>query len=242
MVDFHLMTSSVILRRSDLGRFEAVLLDMNGTFMFGEDRFGPSENFYERYRMTDGKLPTSEVNRIIREAYDYLDRLYPNPDYRETFPSLDYAIRKYVASNMSEVEIGNLIDTFAAHEIGSIPDEYADAIRDLSRDHVLGAVVDIWSPKAPWLNEFRRRGVKTCFSALSFSSELGVVKPSPKPFLAVLNELAVPKSSAVVIGDSPRRDLGGAKNAGLECILVGGATHPSAIGSFENLLELVHAK
>ena len=30
-------------------------------------------------------------------------------------------------------------------------------------------------------------------------------------------------------------------NAGIECMLVGGATHPGAIGSFENLLELVRA-
>ena len=65
-----------------------------------------------------------------------------------------------------------------------------------------------------------------------------MVKPSPKPFELVLSQLGMAKSEAMVVGDSPRRDLGGAKSAGIDCILVGGFEHPDAIMNFTNLLEL----
>ncbi|GJL64930.1 MAG: hypothetical protein NPIRA04_35840 [Nitrospirales bacterium] len=48
-----------------------------------------------------------------------------------------------------------------------------------------------------------------------------MVKPSPKPFELTLNLLGVTKSEAIVIGDSVERDLNGAKNSGIDCILIG---------------------
>ena len=45
-------------------------------------------------------------------------------------------------------------------------------------------------------------------------------------------------SEAIVVGDSPTRDLGGAREAGIDCILVGGAEHSYALKTFNNLLEL----
>ena len=92
-----------------------------------------------------------------------------------------------------------------------------------------------------WLKEFERAGISDLFSAASFSSDHGMVKPSPRPFELVLSQLGIASSEAVVVGDSPRRDLGGAKSAGIDCILVGGAEHPCALKSFNNLLELCSA-
>ena len=53
-----------------------------------------------------------------------------------------------------------------------------------------------------------------------------------------MEQLALPKESCIVIGDSVRRDLGGAFAAGIDCILVGGALDERAIGTYPNLLEL----
>ncbi len=72
---------------------------------------------------------------------------------------------------------------------------------------------------------------------MSFSSDHGMIKPSPKPFELVLEKLHILNTQAIVIGDSLRRDLGGAKNAGIDCILVGGAKHQDALGAFSSLLE-----
>jgi len=220
---------------------KALLLDMNRTFMFGEDRFGESEDFSVHYFEIGGTLPEGEINRIVRAAYQYLDARYPDENYRHGFPSLERAILDVGGEDLDKGEIGKIIETFAFHELGSIPPEYAAALHKLRRRFTLAAVVDIWSPKQAWLDEFERVGISGLFSAASFSSDHGMVKPSPKPFELVLGQLGISGSEAIVVGDSPRRDLGGARSAGIDCILVGGATHPDALKSFDNLLQLCGA-
>ena len=213
-----------------LSQFSAVLLDMNSTFMFGEDRFGADENFFEYYRTTKGQLSGDTVDEIIRSVYSYLDRLYPDPEYRERFPTLEIAMRRVVVDQLPTHEIDNLMATFAYHELGHIPPHYADAIRTLAEKYWLGAVIDIWSPKDCWIDEFRRMNVYHCFSAFSFSSDIGAVKPSTVGFLRVAKALGVAPEDVIVIGDSARRDLGGAIAAGMKCILVGGETDARAYG------------
>ena len=220
---------------------KALLLDMNSTFMFGEDRFGDSEDFSVHYFKIGGTLSESEINRIIRAAYQYLDARYPDENYRHSFPSLERAILEIAGNALDRDEIEKIIETFTSHELGYIPKEYSIALHKLRQRFTLAAVIDIWSPKQAWLQEFERVGILGLFSAASFSSDHGMVKPSPKPFELVLSQLGISGSEAIVIGDSPRRDLGGAKSAGIDCILVGGAKHPDALKSFDNLLELCSA-
>jgi FMN phosphatase YigB (HAD superfamily) len=220
---------------------KALLLDMNGTFMFGEDRFGDSEDFSARYFMMGGTLPQSEIHRIIRAVYGRLDFCYSDEHYRHSFPTLESAIREVAGGALDRDEINKIVDTFAFHELGCIPREYAAALHTLRQRFTLAAVIDIWAPKTAWLKEFKRAGVSDIFSAVSFSSDHGIVKPSPKPFELVLSRLRMARSEAIVVGDSPGRDLGGAKAAGIDCILVGGAEHPCALKSFNSLLELCDA-
>lgn len=223
-----------------LTSFKVVLLDMNGTFMFGHDRFGADEEFFRFYQTTNGALSSGDVNRIVREAYDYLDSRYPDPNYHENFPSLKTAIKSVTANGIADGEIENIIDTFAHHERGVVAPEYARAILTLSERHVLGAVIDIWAPKKYWLEEFRRSGILRCFGAMSFSSDSGIVKPSPKAFLEVARQLNTATAEIIFVGDSVRRDLGGAIAAGMQCILVDGKTDARAYRSVENMLALVH--
>jgi len=98
-------------------------------------------------------------------------------------------------------------------------------------------VIDIWSPKSAWLRLFEETGISKLFLASSFSSDHGMVKPSPKPFELIIKQLGVQNFQALVVGDSIRRDLGGATAAGIDCVLVGGAEHPDAFGCYANLLE-----
>ncbi len=214
---------------------------MNSTFMFGEDRFSDSEDFSVHYFKIGGRLSQNEINRIVRAAYGYLDTRYPNENYRHSFPSLESAIREVADEKLDRNEIEKIVETFAFHELGYIPSDYAAALHKLRKRFTLAAVIDIWSPKKAWLDTFERAGISGLFSATSFSSDHGMVKPSPRPFELVLSQLGMAKSEAIVAGDSPRRDLGGAMSAGIDCILVGGAEHPHALKSFRNLLELCNA-
>ncbi len=210
---------------------------MNSTFMFGEDNFSISEDFSKHYHDIGGCLEKKQVNHIIRSMYDYLSILYPDEKYRHNFPSLYEAIQYICIENIPEQETEKIIKTFSFHEIGYIPNEYIETLHKLRKVFQLAVVIDIWSPKKAWISLFKNVGINNIFSASSFSSDHGMVKPSPKPFESIMEELGLEKEQCLVIGDSIRRDLGGALAVGVDCILVGGATDSKAIGCYENLLE-----
>jgi FMN phosphatase YigB (HAD superfamily) len=216
---------------------EALLLDMNSTFMFGEDRFGANEDFSAYYRTIGGVLPNDVVNQVIRSAYDYLDEKYPSEDYRHRFPSLASAIEASTDVNIPKSEKDKIIRTFSFHEHGVISPIYVNALKTLKKKFTLALVADIWAPKDMWIHTFKTLGIWELFSAHSFSSDHGIVKPSPKPFEMVVRALGQPKEKCLVIGDSIRRDLGGSKAASLDCVLVGGAKSDLAVGLYSNLLE-----
>jgi FMN phosphatase YigB (HAD superfamily) len=211
---------------------------MNSTFMFGEDNFGSSENFSKYYHKIGGNLSEKEVNNIITSVYAYLDERYPDENYRNSFPTVEETINNVVEQKLSREEVSKIIGTFAHHEIGNIPNEYIDVLHKLSKSYTLAVVIDIWAPKKTWLTLFKEVGIDKLFSASSFSSDHGMVKPSPKPFELVMNKLGIKKEKCLVIGDSIRRDLGGASAAGIDCVLVGVAKHTNALGCYKNLLEL----
>jgi FMN phosphatase YigB (HAD superfamily) len=222
-----------------IDKFSTILLDMNDTFMFGADRFGSNEDYSIVYHQLGGMMDSVRVNQLIESAYAYLDIRYPDPQYRESFPSLREAFVSVEGQDsLSEMDLELLIETFARHELGFVPPEYATAINQLSQRFRLGLVIDIWAPKTLWIKKLNQCGVLSLCESASFSSECGIVKPSPLPFLNVLEEMNVNREDAVVIGDSVRRDLGGATAAGIACILVGGAKHPSALGSIANLIDI----
>lgn len=218
-----------------------LLLDMNSTFMFGEDRFGDNEDYSRYYHDIGGAMEASEVKQIIRSAYQYLDQRYVDEAFRHCFPSLEAAINAVTRTCLDREEMQKIMATFAFHECGYIPDEYIKAVRALKEQFILAAVIDIWAPKTLWLSVFSESGLGDIFSAMSFSSDHGMVKPSARPFQLVLDQLGISSSQALVIGDSARRDLGGAKAAHIDCVLVGGATHVDALASYENLLAFCHA-
>lgn len=224
-----------------LERFSTILLDMNQTFMFGADRFGPNEDYSIVYRQLGGQIESKRVNYLVQAAFDYLSIRYPDPHYHEAFPSVrDALVAVAGPDRLSEQALEHLVKTFTHHELGVIPPEYAAAIHKLSQRFRLGLVVDIWAPSPVWIEAATQCGVLPVCEAAFFSSDYGIVKPSPRAFLQVLEEMQVDPQDAVMVGDSVRRDLGGAIAAGIDCILVDGATHPNALGAVENLLALVN--
>ena len=216
---------------------KALLLDMNSTFMFGEDRFDENEDFSIYYNKIGGILQKDELSKIIKSAYGYLEIRYPDENYRHDFPSLAKAIDDSLEVELSAEEKVKIIDTFSYHELGHITQEYIQALHTLSEQFTLAVVIDIWAPKKAWLETFEKTGIHNLFSVVSFSSDHGIVKPSPKPFESVVSQLNILKEECLVIGDSVRRDLGGAVAAGIDCVLVGGASDPKAAASYRSLLE-----
>jgi putative hydrolase of the HAD superfamily len=64
-----------------LSRFGAVLLDMNGTLMFGGDRFGPDQDYAATYRTLGGsRLAPDVVQVTIPACYETMERIYNDPE------------------------------------------------------------------------------------------------------------------------------------------------------------------
>jgi putative hydrolase of the HAD superfamily/5'-nucleotidase len=195
-----------------LDLFSVLLLDMNGTFMFGEDRFGSDEDFYTTYRACGGTiLNPSHVRAAIRGCYEGMLHICRSPQNFDDFPSLAEGLHRY--AGVHEAELPLLEQVFAAHERGYIPAAYAALLRRLSQTHQLGLVTNIWARKELWLSEFERAGIFDVFACKVFSSDFRSIKPSPVLFHYALRSF--PSDSRILfVGDSLHRDIAPAKALG----------------------------
>lgn len=198
-------------------RFSIILLDMNSTFMFGEDRFGPEQNFFETYlRLGGGNLSSQEVNAAVRSCFEGMLRDYRDPDRFDSFPSLEEGLKVYGGlPSLPPWELSRLVEVFGEHEIGHIPDDFAAYLRKLARSHELALVSNIWAPKSRWLREFERAGIGHIFKKPVFSSDFRSIKPSPVLFREALAASQASASKVLCMGDNLQRDIEPAKQLGL---------------------------
>lgn len=69
-------------------------------------------------------------------------------------------------------------------------------------------------------HKIRRAGLENSFDATLVSGEYGAGKPSPGIFRYALDLLACRPEQAVMIGDSPRSDIAGAKKVGMGAVQI----------------------
>jgi putative hydrolase of the HAD superfamily len=229
-----------------LSRFTVVLLDMNGTFMFGGDRFGPEQDFAATYHRVGGRQLAAHVVRDgIRACFDELGVIYEDPTRCDSFPAVLETLRALPTTrDLPESELRRLEGVIAEHEVGTVSDAYARALKRLAASHRLGVIANIISRKGPWVNEFARAGVLDLFATTVFSSDTSSIKPSCKLFDQALRAFDAPTSEVVFVGDSLRCDIGGAAGAGLASIWINRTGYVPQPGSPEptfvirDLLEL----
>jgi len=227
-----------------LSRFTVVLLDMNGTFMFGGDRFGPEQDFAATYRALGGRhLPARVVQDGVLACFETLGVIYDDSARCDAFPAVLETLRDLPTTrHLPENEL-QLLER--DHELGTVPDTYARALKRLAATHRLGVIANIISRKEPWLSEFARAGVLSLFATTVFSSDSRSVKPSRKLFEHALSVIQVPRPEVVFVGDSLRCDIGGAAGAGLASIWIDRAGRgreardPEPTFVIGNLLELI---
>ena len=212
----------VSVDKETLSQFSVLLLDMNHTFMFEFNRFSVREDYYSTYCEIGGKQLTHEqVNLAIRSCHSYMSELYESPAHYENFPTVEATLREQpCSSEFDDAEITLLIETFAQHEMGVIYPAFVDCIDLLSKSFRLGVISNLWAPKTRWQELLERSGLSNSFEVEIFSSDFNFIKPSPHIFETAIDRLnqseSVDKSEILMIGDSQRCDIGGAKNAGIK--------------------------
>jgi putative hydrolase of the HAD superfamily len=196
-----------------LDHFSVLLLDMNSTFMFDEDNFGPDEDFHATYRALGGNsLSKEQVQTAIRSCYDTMLGIYRSPENFDNFPSVAETLRRQ--NHVPGAELALLEQVFATHEQGEVSPAYVDLLRRLSRTHQIGIVSNLWSRKEPWLAGFERIGIADVFTCAIFSSDSRSIKPSPILFKTALQSFS-PGARILFVGDNLERDIKPAKSLGL---------------------------
>jgi putative hydrolase of the HAD superfamily len=197
--------------------------------MFGQDRFGPAEDFFATYQaLGGGGLGAADVEWAIRGAHAGLAADYSDPRRVDDFPSLAQSIRRH--TDAPEAEIEALERVFAAHELGHVPAPFADCLRRLGSSRSLGVVSNIWARKEPWLHHFEDVGIARVWRTLVFSSDTRSIKPSPLLFRRAIAELGLAPAEILFVGESLGADIAPAKALGMATAWVGAAAvaHPSA--------------
>ncbi len=197
-----------------LDKYRVLLLDMNGTFMFGEDRFAAHEDFHRTYLgVGGGSLSAAEVTHYIRACYEGMSRDYMDPACHDDFPGVAEGLKCH--ANAPETEVVLLERVFALHELGQVPEWAASLLRRLGRTHRFALVANIWAPKHEWLVEVARAGIGDVFQHMVFSSDSRSVKPSPVLYREALRGVGAQPHEALFVGDSLDYDIEGAKRAGI---------------------------
>lgn len=212
------MTAEQVLHSCDV-----LLLDMNSTFMFGEDRFGNHEDYHGTYRSLGGSVIESEdLHAAISALCEIMTRTERDPVRWKCFPQVGEVLADLEQTRGWGGEDLTLVEAvIAQHELGYVPGDYAAAVLSLSETHRVRLVSNLWSRPGPWVAELDRAGALPAFERLVFSSAGSVIKPAWEIFERALNGWSGPRQRVAMIGDSLYRDVGGAKRAGLVAVWIG---------------------
>ncbi|MBU8546116.1 HAD family hydrolase [Roseomonas sp. ROY-5-3] len=204
-----------------LARFKAILLDMNGTFMFGHDRFLPRTNYWSTYVAIGGQVLTEEeVDTAICAFLSSYGTLYANPALADDFPTVLEALSEIFPS-LPDAERHALEAVIAKHEMDKIPERHAAALQRLAQTHRLGVVSNIWSHSGPWRDAFGALGLERTFEVVVFSSDHRSVKPSRRPFEIALRALDLMPGDVLFVGDDLLRDVVPARSLGIATLWIG---------------------
>lgn len=218
--------------------YRTVLFDMNGTFMFGGDRFGPAQDYCTSYRAVGGaRLSCTEVQSAVSACHAAFLRDYEDPKLTECFPSLYEFVATHAEVPTREHDV--IAKTIARHEIGKVPAWASVALRSVAKRSAVAIVSNVWAPSQCWKEELAASGVVPILAAAIFSTEVGAIKPSARLFLAALDATGSSPDEVLFVGDSMERDILPAKRLGMSTCLVGSST-PGVAADFhiQSIAEL----
>ncbi|MFZ5997428.1 MAG: HAD family hydrolase [Nitrospirota bacterium] len=202
---------------------KAVLFDLYGTLIDiltdeGDVSVYETLSRYLRYHMVDiAPWQLKEeyfggIKRSLRQSSE----AYPEVDVAAVFSDImqRYGNRSSTEDRIADVAM--LFRSLTIRRFGVFPGLY-DALAALSKNYKLALISDAqWVFAEP---EIAMLGLDCFFETRILSSRLGYKKPDERLFLQAVEQLGVAPAESVYIGDTPSKDLVGAKRAGMQCIV-----------------------
>ncbi len=218
-----------------IDNYDVILLDMGNTFMFDVDRFGPDQDYHATYQQAGGRyLAADDLRAHITNVFNRMLTAARNPAHYDDFGDMyRFLTTMEGASKLPPAEVDHIVEVFARHEVGRVPQAHADALHELRRSHPLGLVSNIFSPRHVFEEELARAGVLDLFSVRVWSSDCRSIKPSPRLFQRALDAFDVAPSRVVYVGDNPLRDVAAAKAMGMGAVWIHNEQRPLKPGDVQ---------
>lgn len=216
-------------------QFDVLSFDMSRTFMFGGDLFNKEQDYEASYKSFGGtNLTNPELHEIIYYTYGKLLERSREKAFQddmmtaEEFINEDNFFSKYTGDDKILIE-----RVIAHHECGSVPETCKQTLHELSKTHRLCIISNVWCKSSYFIDQLKEDGVFELFDLIIYSSDHGTVKPSPKIFKLAIEYFVIPTSKIVHIGDNYKRDVLGAKNSGINAILVNNSESSKVTGDIQ---------
>lgn len=165
-------------------------------------------------------IPAQELKeRYFSEIQKHFTRsseIYPEVDVFDIFHTImhQYSNKRY--SKNVVIDIAMLFRSLTINRFGAFKGLY-DVLDSLCGNYKTAIISDAqWVFAEP---EMAVLGLDQFFKIRILSSHFGFKKPDTRLFQYAMERLKVQPEVAVYIGDNPQKDLVGAKNAGMKCIL-----------------------
>ncbi|MFB7613516.1 HAD family hydrolase [Kitasatospora sp. NPDC056181] len=208
-----------------MARIRALALDFGDTLAHP----GPQPDGTTVARVLHG-LGTTVVPDGFPDAFDLVSRRAREEDRAHLTQSRFTDLLRRSAHACGAV----IPDPGAAYEavFTAVPDaevdpRAADALRRLhGRGLVCVLACDTRRPESVRRRTLRAAGIAHCFDALVLSSTLGVRKPNPLFYDAVVSAAGCPPGNVLFVGDNPAKDAIGPVGSGMRAVLVTSAPRP----------------
>ncbi len=195
--------------------YDIILLDQGKTFMFGNDRLGPNEDYNATYRRVGGtELSENDIQTAVSRTHTVLLNAYCDGVRDDCFQTVQEAALE-ADLEFPELEIDLLDDLIAEHEIGSISDAHRRANHSLAATHRLGIIPNIRARPSRFEQKLQQVGLFDCFEYTVWSSTYRKSKPSRHLFDVALDYWQIEPEHILYVGNDPLRDVTGAKAAGM---------------------------
>jgi putative hydrolase of the HAD superfamily len=193
----------------------AILFDFGGTL--DGTALAWKERMFRLCRAEGVVVTRERFDPAFYRADDALVRAIP-----ETL-TLAETVRRLTAGLGAALELSDgVVDRIARRFVddatGCVRDNLS-LLSELARRYHLGIVSNFYGNLASVCEDL---GLRPLFGVIVDSSEVGWTKPDPRIFKHALHELGLPPGEAVFVGDSPTRDMAGARDVGMAHIWLTG--------------------
>lgn len=198
-----------VLRPS--GETSVLLFDFGGTL--DSDGVSWKERFFRLCRQEGIEVAPERFDRVFYAADDRLVGNLPVAlSFRQTVERLAEGLAEGLElEGRARLMAERLACRFVAEALERLAGS-AELLGRLSRRYRLGVISNFYGNLAGICEE---TGLSQHLSVAIDSAMVGCSKPDPRIFLAALRELGAKPADAVFIGDSPSRDMAGARGVGM---------------------------